>query len=147
MKYKFAKQIGGELSKVILENLKSESNFYALPVPAVLIPIPMHFFRENWRGFNQAELIGKAISRAMNWGYVDNLLIKKRPTVSQTELKGESRTKNIKGVFSLSPNYNLSSKNFIIFDDIFTTGSTLKEAVKVLKHGGEGKVWGLTIAR
>jgi competence protein ComFC len=58
------------------------------------------------------------------------------------------RRRNLQGVFSFNSKYKLSSiPNILIFDDVFTTGSTLKEAAKVLKRVGVKKVWGLTIAR
>jgi predicted amidophosphoribosyltransferase len=58
------------------------------------------------------------------------------------------RKQNLEGVFTVNPHYDLNSMHFVLlFDDVFTTGSTLKEAAKVLKRSGVKKVWGLTIAR
>ena len=58
--------------------------------------------------------------------------------------------RNIKGVFALNPNYDFRITNYdplILFDDVWTTGSTLKEAAKVLKRAGINNLWALTLAR
>jgi predicted amidophosphoribosyltransferase len=84
----------------------------------------------------------------MGWKFIPDLLIKNKSTASQVELKGDDRRQNLHGVFSLNPSYILSTiPNILLFDDVFTTGSTLREAAKVLKRAGVEKVWGLTIAR
>jgi predicted amidophosphoribosyltransferase len=84
----------------------------------------------------------------MGWGYKPNLLVKKRTTVAQTELKRQARLNNLQNVFSLNPEKHFPKKKFfLLFDDIWTTGSTLKEACKVLKQAGATKVCGLTLAK
>jgi predicted amidophosphoribosyltransferase len=100
------------------------------------------------RGFNQSEEIGKLVAREMGWGFVPDLLVKNKSTASQVELSVKERKENLQGVFSLSPNISISEcPSIVLFDDVFTTGSTLKEAAKVLRHAGVEKVWGMTIAR
>lgn len=145
LKYKYATLVGQELMDHFLHQLLTGF----LPVDSkVLIPIPLYWYRENTRGFNQSIEIGKSISEAMNWKFLPDLLIKKQSTISQVELKGDDRRQNLRGVFSLNPNYVLSTVySVLLFDDVFTTGSTLREAAKVLKRAGVEKVWGLTIAR
>ena len=59
----------------------------------------------------------------------------------------EDRISNIKGVFSISNSYVVNKKRVIIFDDIFTTGSTVNECAKVLKQSGVKKVGIITIAK
>ena len=67
----------------------------------------------------------------------------------QAEVKGRNkRLKNVKNVFSLSSDTSMSlHPNIFLFDDIFTTGATLREAARMLKQGGAKLVWGVTIAR
>lgn len=146
LKYKYAKEVATELSSYI--QTKLVNNNVILPRSSVLIPIPLYFIKKNLRGFNQAEVIAKTISEKLGWDFNSKTLIRKKLRQPQTELKADVRRKNIKGVFSLSPNISISSyPNIIIFDDVYTTGSTLKEASKVLKRKGAKIVWGLTIAR
>ena len=75
-----------------------------------------------------------------------DLLIKQKSTTSQTELSGDARKLNLKDAFVVTPGFQLQN-SVILFDDVFTTGSTLMEAAEVSKRGGVEKVWGLTIAR
>lgn len=144
-KFKYATEVGKELADSFVKELMTGSHPVKDPV---LVPIPIHWYRENVRGFNQSEEIGKVVANRMEWGFNPDLLVKKKPTKSQVELTVEGRKQNLQGVFSLSPSILISQyPNIVLFDDVFTTGSTLKEAAKVLKRAGVQKVWGLTIAR
>jgi len=146
LKYKYATDVVDELIGYLVTSLKDK----LVPNAQCLVPVPLHWYRENFRGFNQSEEIGKLVAKEMGWKFISDLLTRKKSATPQTELKGEERTKNIQGVFSLNPRYQPSVINhwpLVIFDDVYTTGSTLKEACKVLKRGGAKSVWGLTIAR
>lgn len=148
LKYKFAKEISEELADYITQYLKNEIT--ALPKDAVSIPIPLHRRRKNWRGFNQVEVVGGLLAEKMGWRFESELLIRKVSKRPQTDLKREERRSNVRGVFSVDKKTHLPSTNYqslILLDDVYTTGSTLKEACKVLKRNGAKKVWGLTIAR
>jgi len=147
LKYKYATEIAKELSSNITSEVKS--NRVALPKKATLVPIPLHKKRKNWRGFNQVEEIGKLVSEAVGWEFVPDMLVRRELRTPQTELKREQRKKNIKGAFALNPIYDIHNTKYdiILFDDVYTTGSTLKEAAKVLRRNGSGDVFGLTIAR
>jgi competence protein ComFC len=88
------------------------------------------------------------VAEKMGWKFIPDLLIKKKSTTSQVELSVGERKQNLSGVFSISPNILISQyPNIILFDDVFTTGSTLKEATNVLKRFGVKQVWGMTLAR
>lgn len=149
LKYKFAFDIAKELSQIFMEALKFHDSYPIIHNSSVLVPIPTHPLRENWRGFNQSAEVGKLVARQMGWKFIPDLLLKRRITTPQTELKSDARKENIKGVFSLGSDYSLIPKDYclVLFDDVWTTGSTLKEACKVLKRAGAKSVWGLTIAR
>jgi ComF family protein len=158
LKYKFATAITEELTGYVARNIKE--NDFAFPKDLVLIPVPLHRFRKNWRGFNQVEEVGKLLCEKMGWNYDGDLLIRSKYKTPQTELKGKQRKTNVLGVFSLktknrklktlrvgdSPESETENRQLILFDDVYTTGSTIKEAAKVLKRNGVKKVWGLTIA-
>ena len=144
MKYKFAFDIARDLADLASKRLKEDRVFIK---KMILLPVPSHPLRKNWRGFNQAEAVGKALARAMGWGYEPDLLLKLRPTVAQTELRRDARLINLQNAFSLNPATSIPKKTVILFDDIWTTGSTLKEACKALKQAGAKRVWGLTLAK
>ena len=71
LKYKFAYDLADELVDACIQRLKANHQF----LNAVLVPIPLHKHRENWRGFNQTEIIGEKLAKAMNWKYASNLLV------------------------------------------------------------------------
>jgi len=146
LKYKYSTEIAKELADICVKNLKSVNlvaNNY------LLIPIPLHWHKQNVRGFNQTEEVGKLIAKGMNWKYEPNLLIKKISTKPQVGLKGSTRHENLKGVFVISPNHLAiqPSNNVILLDDVLTTGSTLSEASKTLRKAGVKRIMCLTIAK
>ena len=147
LKYNFAYDIANELSERFLEKLKKDMDI--LPKDAIVCPIPLHRLRQNWRGFNQSELIAKNVSKGMDWQFYPDILLRKKLTKPQTELKGKERKENIKGVFVFNSRYSKLKRStpIILFDDVLTTGSTIKEAARVLKRNAFKVVWDLTIAR
>lgn len=118
-----------------------------LPSVHNLIPIPIYWLKENVRGFNQSVVVSGNIAEKMRLNIYPDLLIKCIQTPPQAGLSGEERRKNLKNSFVLNTKYEHLSSNYFLFDDVFTTGSTMFEAAKVLKRAGVQKVWGLTIAR
>lgn len=115
-----------------------------------LTPIPLHPRRKNWRGFNQAEVLGRLISQNLGIKFVPDLLIRIRNTKPQTKLKKEGREKNIRGAFKFNDSLESLKTQYprvLLFDDVWTTGATLKEGAKILKRKKFQKVWALTLAR
>jgi len=144
LKYKFATDIANELVDISVQRLNS-SKFYSVS----LVPIPLFWQRENWRGFNQSELLGKRMANKMLWKFVPDLLVRSKHTLQQVNLKRESRRKNLSESFVINPHgYSLSTtSSILLFDDVYTTGSTINEAKKVLVDAGYKKIYSLTIAR
>jgi competence protein ComFC len=147
LKYKFALEITKELADLSIEKLKKSEILTSKKL--ILVPIPLHWHRENWRGFNQVEEIGKLISRKMGWDFMPDLLVRKTATVPQAELKREQRLTNVRDVFALNFDYKIPDIKYtiLLFDDVWTTGTTIKEGAKELKKSGFKKVWGMTIAK
>ena len=111
----------------------------------VIVPVPLHKTRFKWRGFNQAEVVGDKMSKFLKLEKDNDLLGRVKNTKAQSEIKdARLRGRNIKGVFKLKGNV---PKGVLLVDDVWTTGSTMKECAKILKSGGVKKVWGVTIAR
>jgi len=146
LKFKFATQIAREISIYASRRVQQ---FRLLPFKdAVLIPIPLYWYKKNARGFNQAEEVGRVIARNLGWKFINRILTKTTSTASQTELKRQRRLENIKGTFAVSVDFPISNySTIVLFDDVWTTGSTLQEAARVLKLAGAKRVWGLTLSR
>lgn len=149
LKYEFITDLAEELIELSVEHLSNHKSSIINLKSSVLIPVPLHVRRQRWRGFNQAEFLGKILARKLGWHVRMDVLIRHKYTRPQVNLKGRERRKNIRGAFKISPNSKFLIRNsrFIIFDDVWTTGSTLRECGQVLKRAGAKEVWGLTLAR
>jgi ComF family protein len=145
LKYKYARDIARELSNYASEKLKKQASLF--PKDSVLVPVPLYWYKKNFRGFNQVEEVGRVLAKNLGWKFNPDLLIKRSSTPPQTELKKDERLLNLRGKFGLNRSYRLDSSLYILLDDVWTTGSTLREAAKVLKRQGAAKVWGLSLAR
>lgn len=110
-----------------------------------IVPVPLHWQRQNWRGFNQSALIAKKLAYSLGINYIEALK-RTRNTHTQTTYDAEERRINIKNAFELKYSQKLPT-NILLIDDVWTTGSTLQECCYVLKKNGVKKVWGVTLAR
>ena len=142
LKYKLVTDLARELIEISSSNLH-----FPLKGKLTIVPIPLHPRRERERGFNQAALLGELLAKKQGWKTENKLLKRVVHTPPQVSLKGKQREVNIKGVFELNQELGQKNLNLVIFDDVWTTGSTLKESGRILKKVGFKKIWGLTLAR
>ncbi len=115
-----------------------------------IIPIPIHSKRKKYRGYNQSELIIRDLCKNKNTiKYYNKILVKTKNIKPQSSLNKEERYKNIQGAYEINQNAKqlTTGKAILLFDDIYTTGSTANEAGKILKQNGAEKVGILTIAK
>lgn len=115
----------------------------------MIVPVPLHRWRLLRRRYNQAALMGQAIARAMEKSFCPDALLRTRATPSQGHLKADERRKNVKSAFALHPKRRemIRNKKIVLVDDVYTTGSTVRECARVLKTGGAKEVFVLTLAR
>jgi ComF family protein len=112
----------------------------------LLLPVPLHTQRLRERGFNQALLLVKELSRRIGTPYEKTILQKKKPTVPQVNLSGGEREKGVRGAFHVMGEKDLEGRSVLLVDDVYTTGATVNECSKVLLRGGAKKVDVLTLA-
>lgn len=113
-----------------------------------VVPIPMFPKKERQRGFNQAKLIAEKTAGLLNLPLLENALVKVRDTQSQTELDDyKARVQNIVGCFAVSNPKLVADKKIILVDDVFTSGSTINEAVKTLRSNGVQRIIALVVAK
>ena len=109
----------------------------------VVTAIPLSKDRQRSRGFNQSELIGRALAEPV-YDY-RSLLVRTRDTQPQAKLNRLKRHKNVARAFKMRLHSELPDQ-VILIDDVITTGSTLAACAKVLRKAGVQKIWALTIA-
>ncbi len=145
LKYQNKRSIGIFLGEIIASSIKDDADFTSADA---LIPVPLHKIRFRERGYNQSELIAKGISKVIGIKVINDLLMRNRNTQTQTKLNFEERRENVKDAFYVSKKYKdfIPGKNFIIVDDVITTGSTINECGKALIQSGASKVFAISVA-
>jgi len=113
--------------------------------PWEVVPIPLDNEKLKTRGYNQAEEISYTFARRTGLSHRPDGLTRTRTTQPQWGLNPEQREENIKGAFAASP--GVKGKCILLVDDIYTTGSTVAEAVAALKAQGALKVMAVIVAR
>jgi ComF family protein len=109
-------------------------------------PVPLHWWRQHRRGFNQARELARHLDRPL----ID-ALIRTRHTRSQVELEAAHRRTNVQGAFGVRHVYqsrrSIQGLTIVLVDDVSTTGATLEECAKALKEAGAAAVYAITAAR
>ncbi|MCX8011693.1 MAG: ComF family protein [Desulfobacterota bacterium] len=135
-----------KLFNMLLENLlhsrKIFLNFYDL-----IIPVPLHQSRLRERGFNQAVILGKILSRRYRIPLKFTTLERIKPTSPQVRLPVKTRRLNVRNAFRVKNPAVVEGKRILIVDDVYTTGATINECAQILKKSGASIVDGLVIAR
>jgi ComF family protein len=121
---------------------------YQLPIEHLdfLVPIPLHRSRKREREFNQAEILSHEIGREFNKKVLTDVLVRIKPTKTQTELTFQERYQNMEKSFSVIKPELIQDANLMLIDDVFTTGATSSQAARCLKEAGAKKVLLLTLA-
>ncbi len=114
-----------------------------IEIPGPLVPMPLHWRRKLWRGYNQAELIARALSRRLAQPVV-TLLRRKRATKKQHELPKSQRRRNVSGAFCCR---QTPPSTVILIDDVVTSGETAAAATKALHNAGCQKVFLWCVAK
>ena len=101
----------------------------------IVVPVPLHSERRRQRGYNQAELLVKAMRQKTNWDIVPEALSRHKRTAPQVGLTINQRQRNVRGAFSADESI-ASGKKILLVDDVCTTGSTLDSAAQELLEAG-----------
>ncbi len=123
-------------SRQLAQLLLQMSPLAAQPVD-VVVPVPLHWTRYAWRGFNQAVEMGRVIAGAKK-AVLQSCIMRHKKTIFQSRLSAQERQENVRGIFSLHPWYravgmdSLRGKHVVIVDDLCTTGATLTQVARML---------------
>lgn len=101
--------------------------------------VPLHRVRQRERGFNQAELLARALIPAFPNAVLDTGLQRIRPTLTQSRLRGKERHSNVRGAFAYT-GLDLAGAQVLLIDDVVTTAGTVTECARVLRRAGASRV-------
>ena len=128
--------------------LKETANRISDRVPDLVIPIPLSPRRLYDRGFNQAALIGKVISRHLAVELDEATLIRRVDTpMHRAGMDRKARGMTVKNAFAVSRPKLIEGKNILLVDDVLTSGETVSSCARVLKKFGASRVDVITLAR
>lgn len=112
------------------------------PEPDLVVPVPLHRSRRIERGYNQSQQLAAGIADALGVPLRPGLLVRRRPTQSQTKLSQTERWTNVADAFELADVDGsgtvpaLDGQRVLLVDDVATTGATVVAATAPLRAAG-----------
>lgn len=133
LKYGGKLYIGEKIAEAMADRLKSVDFRYDL-----IIPVPMHRKKQKKRGYNQAEIISKFLSKMTSTPYLGKLLLRTGDTTAMSRLSPAERLMNMESAFTVHPGAaeKVKGKSILLVDDIYTTGSTADACSQTLIGAG-----------
>jgi ComF family protein len=109
-----------------------------------ILPVPLHWRRQAWRGFNQAAELCRPLARHLGAPLVRNV-VRRRATAYQSGLSAAERRRNLRGAFAVRG--RVTARHVLVVDDVVTTGATCAQLAAALRRAGAGTVSVLAVAR
>ena len=134
------------LAQPLASYLSAYLDAHPLPIDC-LTPVPLHPERQTARGYNQSELLARAVGRERRLPVRNDLIERKRHTPPQVHLNREQRLQNMKDAFAALRPGALHGETVLLIDDVCTTGATMRACAEALRVAGAGEVYALAIAR
>ncbi|AKL93766.1 putative amidophosphoribosyltransferase [Clostridium aceticum] len=113
----------------------------------ILMAVPLHQKKEKQRGYNQAHLLVKYMSKKLGIAYMEHNLIRVKDTDVMYNQTRQARQKNIEDAFYTRNPQAINKKKILLVDDIFTTGATVEACKKALIEAEARSVEVLTFTR
>jgi ComF family protein len=123
-----------------------QTHYADIPIDT-LTYVPLFPAKERTRSYNQSCLLARDLSARLHGPAVKRLLVKLRPTQTQTHLTAPRRRANVRDSFAISEESAVAGQRLLLIDDVMTTGATVHECARMLKLAGAAKVYVLTVAR
>lgn len=143
-RFKFRADVAA--GRVLADLLAAQASHAGLPRPDLIVPVPLHAARLRERGYNQALELARPLARALAVPLRHDLLLRTRATDAQTGLDAKARRRNLRGAFALAPG-TMVPAHVVLFDDVMTTGATLREGARTLLRAGAARVDAWALAR
>lgn len=126
------------------ELYKEKAHWLSMIRPDALVPVPVHPARKRQRGYNQAELIARELSRCSGIPLNTQLIRRTKRTRPLKSLSYLERQNNLKKAFKMWKN-DVKLSTIVIIDDIYTTGSTIDAMAQVLQAAGIRRIYFMTL--
>jgi ComF family protein len=129
LKYKGRKEIGiyfGEQTGIALKLSKRFDDC------DLIVPLPLFASRQKQRGYNQSALIANGISNQLGIPVINDAIIRKKKTETQTHKSRVQRWKNMESTFEVADMKKITGKHVLLVDDVVTTGASLEACAQVL---------------
>ena len=139
-KYGGVRPLAGTFGRLMAQALPRETSF------DVIVPMPLHWFKQWQRGFNQSNDLAREIGRKWNVP-VRSVIHRKKATRPQAGLTNAKRRENMQGAFRMMRGKPLAGMRVLLIDDVVTTGATASACARVLKRAGAAHVALLALAR
>ena len=134
LKFHHTSEIASLLGHLFVQQLGSDAQ---RTNPEVLLPVPLHWWRQWQRGYNQSALIGRTLSQELAIPLDENLLKRCKATPPQSRLDRRTRKKNLRNAFILKEHHY---RHVALLDDVVTTGATAEAITRALLKSGVEKV-------
>ncbi|QVM91057.1 ComF family protein [Pseudomonas entomophila] len=130
----------GRLMAQLLGHAVEHCHGMGLPRPDRLLPVPLARRRLRQRGFNQAAMLCRWLSRQLELPWDEHLLERTRDTPAQQALGASARQRNLRQAFALSPGTEVEGLHLAVVDDVMTTGATAQAIAALLRKAGARRV-------
>ena len=153
LKYHADLAAGRHFGTLLGRRLASAPHFQDIDL---IIPVPLHWTRRWSRGYNQAEILARAVADAFGLTCRSDLLVRARRTRTQTRLTVEQKARNVASAFQVPERFRLSpesprsvltsARHILLIDDTFTTGATLYACYSALRPYTSARISIATLA-
>jgi len=113
----------------------------------VIVPVPLHALRARERGFNQAAVLARELGKLSGLPVETGVLRKIRNAPPQTSLERVGRRTSVRGAYRTAHPECVRGRTLLLVDDVYTTGSTLRECAAVLAASGAKEIRAITVAQ
>jgi competence protein ComFC len=114
----------------------------------LIIPVPLHAERERERGFNQALLLARELSRLSGLTLDEHSVMRRLSTERhRAGMDAKARRQSVSEAFGVRHPKSVAGERVLLVDDVFTTGATVSACAKALKEAAVEEVFVLTLAR